>query len=135
MLPPVGWPGSSYPSGTMTWTRTMPWSCIAPAGPSRHPLRGRAESHRLPIRRSCHYVYEGTGGHGLIRDDPCPLNWARPGGWVLRPAVTRRSGHRTGTDVRQDQRTPLLTALGRAQATAYPAGEYVGQESFMRAAE
>jgi ubiquinone/menaquinone biosynthesis C-methylase UbiE len=37
--------------------------------------------------------------------------------------------------VRQDQRTPLLTALGRAQATAYPAGEYVGQESIMRAAE
>jgi SAM-dependent methyltransferase len=29
----------------------------------------------------------------------------------------------------------LLTALERAQATAYPAGEYVGQESFMRAAE
>jgi SAM-dependent methyltransferase len=28
-----------------------------------------------------------------------------------------------------------LTALERAQATAYPAGEYVGQESFMRAAE
>jgi hypothetical protein len=34
--------------------------------------------------------------------------------------------------VRQDQRAPLLTALERAQATAYP-GEYVGQESFMRA--
>ena len=34
-----------------------------------------------------------------------------------------------------NQRTPSLTALGRAQATAYPAGEYVGQESFMRAAE
>ena len=29
----------------------------------------------------------------------------------------------------------MLTALGRAQATAYPAGEYVGQESFMLAAE
>jgi SAM-dependent methyltransferase len=29
----------------------------------------------------------------------------------------------------------LLTALERAQATAYPAGEYVGQESFMQAAE
>jgi SAM-dependent methyltransferase len=29
----------------------------------------------------------------------------------------------------------LLTALGQAQATAYPAGEYVGQESFMRAGE
>jgi len=35
----------------------------------------------------------------------------------------------------QDQRAPFLTALERAQATAYPAGEYVGQESFMRAAE
>jgi ubiquinone/menaquinone biosynthesis C-methylase UbiE len=29
----------------------------------------------------------------------------------------------------------LLTALERARAAAYPAGEYVGQESFMRAAE
>jgi ubiquinone/menaquinone biosynthesis C-methylase UbiE len=29
----------------------------------------------------------------------------------------------------------LLTALERAQADAYPAGEYVGQQSFMRAAE
>jgi ubiquinone/menaquinone biosynthesis C-methylase UbiE len=29
----------------------------------------------------------------------------------------------------------LLTAFERARATAYPAGEYVGQESFMRAAE
>ena len=28
-----------------------------------------------------------------------------------------------------------MTALDRAKATAYPAGEYVGQESFMRAAE
>src|ERR1700722_8968940 len=37
--------------------------------------------------------------------------------------------------MRVDQRTPLLTALGRAQAAAYPAGEYVGQQSFMRAAE
>src|SRR6266436_7782215 len=42
---------------------------------------------------------------------------------------------RTGSGVRQDQRAPLLTALERARATAYPAGEYVGQESFMRAAE
>jgi SAM-dependent methyltransferase len=29
----------------------------------------------------------------------------------------------------------LLTALEQARATAYPAGEYVGQESFMRAGE
>ena len=38
-------------------------------------------------------------------------------------------------DVRQDQRGPFLTALERAQANAYPSGEYVGQQSFMRAAE
>jgi len=37
--------------------------------------------------------------------------------------------------VRQNQRGPSLTALEQARATAYPAGEYVGQESFMRAAE
>ena len=29
----------------------------------------------------------------------------------------------------------VFTALERARAAAYPAGEYVGQESFMRAAE
>jgi SAM-dependent methyltransferase len=37
--------------------------------------------------------------------------------------------------VRQDQRTPALTALEQARADAYPAGEYTGQESFMRAGE
>src|SRR5689334_2120740 len=42
---------------------------------------------------------------------------------------------RTGSDVRQDQQAPLWTALERARAAAYPAGEYVGQESFMRAGE
>src|SRR3984957_14536735 len=103
MLPPVGWPGSSNPAGTTTWTRTMSWSSIAPAAPSRPPLRGRAESHPLPILRPCYHVIRRNWGYGLIRDS--------------------------------NQRTPSLTALRRAQATAYPAGEYVGQESFMRAAE
>src|ERR1700729_3961752 len=42
---------------------------------------------------------------------------------------------RTGSDVSRDQRAPLMTALEQARAAAYPAGEYVGQESFMRAAE
>jgi SAM-dependent methyltransferase len=37
--------------------------------------------------------------------------------------------------VRQDQRAPFLEGLSRAREAAYPAGEYVGQESFMRAAE
>ncbi len=35
--------------------------------------------------------------------------------------------------MRQDQRAPFLTALERARATAYPAGEYAGRESFIRA--
>jgi SAM-dependent methyltransferase len=37
--------------------------------------------------------------------------------------------------VRQDERAPFLTALQRARQGAYPPGEYVGQESFMRAGE
>jgi SAM-dependent methyltransferase len=37
--------------------------------------------------------------------------------------------------VRPDQRAPLLTALERARAAAFPSGEYVGQESFLRAGE
>jgi SAM-dependent methyltransferase len=37
--------------------------------------------------------------------------------------------------VRQDQRAPFLAALQRAREAAYPPGEYVGQESFMQAAE
>src|SRR5262252_5238265 len=40
-----------------------------------------------------------------------------------------------GSDVRQDRQAPFLAALERARATAYPMGEYVGQESFMRAGE
>ena len=73
----------------------------------------------------------------MIRDDLCPLDWARrrPAGGSAGPGGTCRSGHRKGCGVRRDQRGPFLTALERARATAYPAGEYVGQESFMRAAE
>jgi SAM-dependent methyltransferase len=37
--------------------------------------------------------------------------------------------------VRQDQRAPFLATLQEAREAAYPAGEYVGQESFMPAGE
>jgi SAM-dependent methyltransferase len=37
--------------------------------------------------------------------------------------------------VRQDERVPFLMALQRAREKAFPPGEYVGQESFMRAGE
>jgi SAM-dependent methyltransferase len=37
--------------------------------------------------------------------------------------------------VRQEQRGPFQTGLQRAREAAYPAGEYVGQESFLRATE
>ncbi len=37
--------------------------------------------------------------------------------------------------MRQDTRAPFDQALGRARAAAFAPGEYVGQESFMRAAE
>ena len=37
--------------------------------------------------------------------------------------------------MRQDERVAFDTALERARRTAYPPGEFVGQESFMRASE
>jgi SAM-dependent methyltransferase len=37
--------------------------------------------------------------------------------------------------VRQDERAPFVTALQWARDAAYPPGEHVGQESFMRAGE
>jgi SAM-dependent methyltransferase len=37
--------------------------------------------------------------------------------------------------VRQDERAPFVAALQRAREAAYPPGEFVGQESFMRAGE
>lgn len=37
--------------------------------------------------------------------------------------------------MRQDERAPFVRALERARVAAYPAGEYVEQESFMRATE
>jgi ubiquinone/menaquinone biosynthesis C-methylase UbiE len=37
--------------------------------------------------------------------------------------------------VRQDERAPFVAALQRAREAAFPPGEFVGQESFMRAGE
>ncbi len=37
--------------------------------------------------------------------------------------------------MRQDDRAPFVTGLHRARSAAYPPGEYVGQEGFMRAGE
>jgi SAM-dependent methyltransferase len=37
--------------------------------------------------------------------------------------------------MRQDERAPFVEALGRARIAAYPPGEFVEQESFMRASE
>jgi SAM-dependent methyltransferase len=37
--------------------------------------------------------------------------------------------------VKQDERAPFVQALQRARVSAYAAGEFVGQESFMRAGE
>src|SRR5258708_8399040 len=78
-----------------------------------------------------------SGGHGSTQGDrrPFGMGAARQAA-RLRPAGTGSRGrHRAGSDVRQDQLAPFLTALERARAAAFPAGEYVGQESFMRAGE
>ena len=57
---------------------------------------------------------------------------ASEGGQVARPC---RWGRPRAPTVRQDQRAPFPAGLRRARETAYPEGEYVGQESFLRAAE
>ena len=37
--------------------------------------------------------------------------------------------------MKQDERAPFIRALERARRSAFPPGEFVEQESFMRAAE
>src|ERR1700722_13532867 len=103
MLPPVGWPGSSNPSGTTTWTRTMFRPSRAPAAPNQPPPCAELNHTR---RRS---VIPGTGMYVAAVD-------------AVRPRTTGAA-------------STIVTTLERARAAAYPAGEYVGQESFMRAAE
>src|SRR5215467_16076016 len=56
-------------------------------------------------------------------------------GSAPRRLASARHQRPAGSEVGQDQQPPLLAALERARASAYPAGEYVGQESFMRASE
>jgi ubiquinone/menaquinone biosynthesis C-methylase UbiE len=53
------------------------------------------------------------------------------GGCTVSPSARDREGWA----VRQDERAPFLTSLQRAREDAFPPGEYVGQESFMRAGE
>ena len=89
-------------------------------GPSVDPF---TDDHR---RRDVHRFrgHDGRRPHGAGGDQVTGGSPEPPGG-------TDRE-HRT---VRQDQRAPFLAGLRRAREAAYPAGEYVGQESFMRAAE
>lgn len=51
--------------------------------------------------------------------------------------TTRRwsAGDRRRAAVKQDERAPFFQALQRARESAYPPGEFVEQESFMRAGE
>src|SRR5580704_19499297 len=74
-----------------------------------------------------------SDGRGSTRDDRRPLEASAASSSAGPVAPARRAGYCARSDVRQDQRTPSLAAL--EWAAAYPAGEYVGQESFMRAGE
>ena len=66
--------------------------------------------------------------------------------WIRRRLLVGGRAHRSGTGrgagfaararpVKQDERTPFDRALQRARVAAYAPGEFVGQESFMRAGE
>src|SRR5215831_15034162 len=82
-------------------------------------------------------MIRSSGGSGSARDDRLAGRTSGTAGGAAGPGGTSSAGrtHRAGSDVRHDQQAPFLAALARARATAYPAGEYVGQESFMRASE
>ncbi len=68
------------------------------------------------------------------RDDRRPqrAGGGRPPAGPYGLAAGRGRAHRT---VEQDPRAAFLAGLQRAREAAYPAGEYVGQESFLRAGE
>jgi SAM-dependent methyltransferase len=80
---------------------------------------------------------EATDGSAAAGIDPPVVERSRP--------PLRDPGHsqRWGSDasegsadvVRQDERAPFREALERAREAAWPAGEHVGQEGFMRADE
>src|SRR5215471_17455123 len=137
MLPPVCWPGSSNPSGT-----------------NHAPARSSGPQQRLPHQASLHPAAELN--HARRRSVIPDTRWYVAAMDAVRPETIgvrstparhgrspcragwhrlRRAGHRAASDVRQDQQAPFFAALERARATAYPVGEYVGQESFMRAGE
>src|ERR671918_1429621 len=67
---------------------------------------------------------------GIGTGDTVP--WFYRGGRKGEPASVNRM---RGTAVNQDDRAPFVRALQRARASAYAPGEFVEQESFMRAAE
>lgn len=54
---------------------------------------------------------------------------------VAKPYARRAVAVRHDRGMRQDERAPFDRALHRARVAAYPSGEFVGQESFMRASE
>ena len=99
------------------------------SGPGRGPRRAdlghrpRPEGHGPDRRMGLAGRHAaGPAGAGLA-DGRLP----RPLPHRLRPGA--------GAAVRQDDRTPFDRALRRARGSAYAPGEYVGQESFMTAAE
>ena len=88
----------------------------------------------------------GRGGRSARNYPPSRTpNWASPfpapaafsaRGWHARPReadVLRRVGRSAA--VKQDERDPFVRALEQARVSAYPHGEYVEQESFMRRSE
>src|SRR5215831_13425356 len=82
MLPPVGRPGLSNPSGTTTWTRTMLRPSRAPAAPSQPPSCGRLNHTR---RRS---VIPDTAWHAetvdTVRPETIGVRSTRAAGQVAR---------------------------------------------------
>ena len=103
---------------------------------SRPPLGPRISARSTPRGRRRHGGRRRPARCERVLTGAPPI-LAPPGpGRPLRPAVNRRGGGSVLPGmVRQDERAPFRAGLQRARERAYPPGEYVGQESFLRAGE
>src|SRR5882757_6929946 len=86
-------------------------------------------------------TWAASSANGALRTVRVGRAW-RPAGSAAISGVTpsasrslRGDGRASIAAVKQDQRAPFVRALYRARVSAYAPGEFVEQESFMRAAE
>src|SRR3954470_19883079 len=121
-IQPATLPASAATSST--------WAIIPVSGPTVLTARPR---------RKVLVVVSARPRTDMLRPPAAYLSCMSRNDASARPILPGRGCHPAlrgrGTAVNQDERAPFVQALRRARMSAYPPGEFVGQESFMRASE